>query len=273
MTSEEIMVLKLGGSLLTDKSVPYKLREGVLDAVATEIKECISLGLIKSLVIIHGVGSFGHPPVLKYNLHRGFKDKSQLIFMSKTQQIVNELRKSIAAKFLEKGIPVNLMHASSLLVGDKMVITNPTFESLKGFLSLEMVPLIGGDMMYDKTMGFSVCSGDQIAVVLSSVIKAKRLMFATDVPGVYDQDPKSGKDAQLLKNLNIGSLDQLIKKLEDSGKMDASGRMQGKLRSLVPLKNQIKEGLEVVIFSMKKRDTLKRYLKGEEVDLTEIVID
>jgi len=271
MTSEEILVLKLGGSVLTDKSVSYKLREGVLDAVATEIKECIDLGLIKSLVIVHGVGSFGHPLVLKYNLHQGFIDKGQLISMSKTQQIVNELRKSIAAKFLEKGIPVNLMHASSLLIGDKMVITDPTFESLKGFLSLGMVPLIGGDMMYDNSMGFSVCSGDQIAVVLSRVLNAKHLMFATDVAGVYNQDPKSGKNAQLLKELNINDLDQFLKKLNESSTGDASGKMRGKLSSLVSITNQIKEGLEIAIFSMNEKDTLKKYLKGEEVKLTKVV--
>lgn len=271
MTSEEILVLKLGGSVLTDKSVSYKLREGVLDAVATEIKECIDLGLIKSLVIVHGVGSFGHPLVLKYNLHRGFIDKGQLISMSKTQQIVNELRKSIAAKFLEKGIPVNLMHASSLLIGDKMVITDPTFESLKGFLSLGMVPLIGGDMMYDNSMGFSVCSGDQLAVVLSRVLLAKQLLFATDVPGVFDKDPKSGEHAHLLREININEIEQFLSTKNETAKNDASGKMRGKLLSLALIRDQIQEGLKVAILSMNKKGILKNYLKGEESELTKII--
>jgi len=150
--TEELLVIKLGGSLLTDKSTPYKLREDVIKAVAVEIKECIDLGLIKSLVIVHGVGSFGHPPVLKYNLHKGFRNKDQLISMSKTQQIVNKFRKTIATTFMEVGIPINLMHASSMVVGSKMVITDHAFSSLKGFLSLGMVPLIGGDMMFDLSL-------------------------------------------------------------------------------------------------------------------------
>jgi len=273
MTLEDILVLKLGGSLLTDKSTPYKLRDDVLDKVATEIKECIDLGLIKSLVIVHGVGSFGHPPVLQYNLHKGFKDKSQLISMSKTQQVVNKLRKTIASKFIDKGIPINLMHASSMVVGNKMVISDHAFESLKGFLSLGMVPLIGGDMMYDNSMGFSVCSGDQIAVLLSRVLNAERLMFATDVPGVYDQDPQLGKKAQLLKELNINDLDNVLKKLDKSREIDASGRMRGKLLSLVSATDQIKKGLKVAIFSMIEKDTLKKHLKGEKVELTRIVYE
>jgi len=271
MTAEDLIVLKLGGSLLTNKSTPYKLREDVIKTVAVEIKECIDLGLIKNLVIVNGVGSFGHPPVLKYNLHKGFKNKDQLISMSKTQQIVNEFRKTIAKTFLEEGIPINLMHASSMVVGNKMVIADHAFSPLKGFLSLGMVPLIGGDMMYDISMGFSVCGGDQLAVVLSRVLHAKHLIFATDVPGVFDKDPKSEEDAQLIKEININEINQISSNMDDTTKTDASGKMRGKLLSLASIKDQIQEGLEVAILSMNKKGILKNYLKGQERELTKII--
>jgi isopentenyl phosphate kinase len=190
--------------------------------------------------------------------------------MSKTQQIVNELRKTIADVFIDKNVPINLMHASSMVVGNRMVIKDFTSEALKGFLSLGMVPLIGGDMMYDVNMGFSVCGGDQIAVVLSRLLEANALMFATDVSGVYNQDPRSNPNAQLLKKLDIDDLDQLLMKLGESSNTDASGKMRGKLRSLASVTDLIKEGLKVAIFSMNEKDTLKKYLKGEEVELTEI---
>lgn len=271
MTAEDLIVLKLGGSMLTDKSTPYKIREDVIKSVAVEIKECIDLVLIKSLVIVHGVGSFGHPPVLKYNLHKGFRNKDQLISMSKTQLIVNEFRKTIATTFLEEGVPINLMHASSMVVGNKMVIADHAFTSLKGFLSLGMVPLIGGDMMYDTSMGFSVCSGDQLAVVLSRILHAKQLLLATDVPGVFDKDPKSGEPAQLLKEININEIEQLLSKTNETIKTDASGKMRGKLLSLVSIKHQIQEGLAVAILSMNRKGVLKNYLKGEESELTKII--
>ena len=57
MTNKKITVLKLGGSLLTDKSTPCKVRNRILDSVASELKECFNSGLIESLVLIHGVGS------------------------------------------------------------------------------------------------------------------------------------------------------------------------------------------------------------------------
>lgn len=271
MTVEDIVILKLGGSLLTDKSTPYTLREDLIENIASEIRECIDLGLIKSLVLVHGVGSYGHPPVLKYNLHKGFRNTDQLISLSKTQQIVNELRNTIVTKFIKEEIPVSLMHASSMVVGNKMAIVDDIFNSLKGFLSIGMVPLVGGDMMYDESMGFSVCSGDQIAVVLSRVLNANQLLFATDVPGVFDRDPKSGEKAQLLKEVNINEIDQILNTMNRSAETDASGKMQGKLLSLTPIKDRIKKGLEVAIFSMAEKGTLTKYLKGEEIKSTKII--
>lgn len=271
MMLEDILILKLGGSLLTDKSTPYTLREELIENIASEIRECIDLGLIKGLVLVHGVGSFGHPPVLKYNLHKGFRNKDQLISLSKTQQIVNELRNTVVAKLIEEEIPVSLMYASSMVVGNKMAIVDDIFKSLKGFLSIGMVPLIGGDMMYDKSMGFSVCGGDQIAVVLSRVLNAKQLLFATDVPGVFDKDPKSGEKAQLLKEVNIKEIEQILNEMNKSAETDASGKMQGKLLSLTPIKDRIKMGLEVAIFSMAEKGTLTKYLRGEEIKTTKII--
>jgi isopentenyl phosphate kinase len=165
------------------------------------------------------------------------------------------------------------MHASSVLVGNKMVIKYNSFESLKGFLSLGMVPLIGGDMMFDESMGFSVCGGDQIAVILSRVLNADRLIFATDVPGVFDKDPKLNRQAKLVKKLKINELEQFLSESNNVANTDASGKMRGKLLTLVSIKNQIEKGLEITILTMNKKGVLMNCLKGEEVELTKITYD
>jgi len=274
--TRKITILKLGGSLLTDKSKPYSLRKDKLNAVVREIKECIDLGLIEELVIIHGVGSYGHPPVLKYLLHRGFKSEDQLIHLSETQAIVNDYRNMIVKSFLEMEIPINLMHASSIVVGNKMRIVEYNFKPLTGFLALGMIPLIGGDMMFDETMGFSVCGGDQLAVIISYELKASHLIFATDVPGVYDKDPKKETKAILFKSININEIENVIKKIEEANKTDASGRMKGKLLSIMStrdLRDLIEDGLKISIISMMEEGNLQKYLEGHEIDATKIVFE
>jgi isopentenyl phosphate kinase len=265
----ETVVIKLGGSLLTDKSTPYKLRGEIIDSVAREIKSCIDLELIEKLVLIHGVGSFGHPPVLKYKLYEGFTDSSQLIHLSETQHVVGKLRNTIAEKFIDVGIPIVLMYTSSMVIGDKMKITEHAFKALQGFLSLGMVPLLGGDMMFDEYRGYSVCSGDLLAVLLSREIGADRLIFATDVAGVYDKDPKIDSNASLIPEININEIDQLMKQIEASN-TDASGKMKGKLKSVIPAADLIKKGLDVSILSMMESNNLKRYLEGKRIQGTRI---
>lgn len=268
---KKITVIKLGGALISDKSTPYKMREDLIGAVANEIKECIDLGLIEGLVLIHGVGSFGHPPVLKYELYKGFQNPEQLMHLSNTQQIVNQLRNKIAEIFQDTGIPINLMHASSMVIGNKMKITEHMFEALKGYLSLGMVPLIGGDMMYDNGMGFSVCSGDQLSVVISREVKACRLIFATDVAGIFDSDPKIDEEASLIREINMNEVENIIKQLDESKTADASGRMKGKLMTISSIKDLIKKGLDTVILSMMQPNILKTYLEGKAVSATKLV--
>ena len=62
-----MMILKLGGSLLTDKRKERSLREEDLKRIGKEIAEGAQ-AIKGGLVIVHGGGSFGHPLASKYDL-------------------------------------------------------------------------------------------------------------------------------------------------------------------------------------------------------------
>ncbi len=271
MTEKKLTILKLGGSLLTDKSTPYKIREGIIDLVASELSMCINLGLIESLVLVHGVGSFGHPPVIEYKLYKGFQNTDQLINLSKTQRIVSKLRLMIVDSFIKAGIPINLMYPSSMLIGNKGIISHSLIDALKGFLSLGMVPLLGGDMIYDETIGFSVCGGDLLAVFLARELGANLLIFVSDVNGVYDKDPKKFSNASIIKEIEIDELEKLTQEGEENNKNDITGQMKGKLSTIFSIKDLIEKGLKVAILSMKIPDTLKTFLEGKENLATRVV--
>lgn len=265
-------MLKLGGSLLTDKSKPYEARTALIDSVAKELSECLDEGLVESLVLVQGVGSYGHPPVLEHALHRGFQDKKQLLAISKTQRTVNKLRDIVVESLQKYEIPVNLMHPSSTIVAEKMRIKEHFLEPLRGYLSIGMIPLVGGDMLYDTAMGFSVGSGDLLAVLLARELRAKRLLFATDVLGVYDQDPKVNPDAALMREVNLSELESVLEGMGKSRIADASGAMKGKLSKLASATELIQGGLEVALLSMMEPGKLKQVLRGDDVEATRIVL-
>ncbi|MHA2380404.1 MAG: isopentenyl phosphate kinase [Candidatus Thorarchaeota archaeon] len=270
--TQDLTVIKLGGSLLTDKTKPYTYRKEVLKSVAREIGECLDEGLIQSLVLMHGVGSYGHPPVLEHNLHKGFLGPEQLLPLSRTQESVAELRHIIVKELQNAGVPVCLMYPSSMVTSEKMRMTNYFLEPLKGFASVGMVPLLGGDILIDSVMGWSVGSGDQLAVIICKELDARRLILVSDVSGIYEADPKLKPDAALIEVINLNNLDATLERMGQSGMVDASGAMKGKLQSLIPAKPLIEKGLEVTLLSMMEYGNLKAVLKGEEVLSTRVVV-
>jgi isopentenyl phosphate kinase len=266
----KITILKLGGSILTNKSQPYHCELERIKQIAKEIKYCFDSQLVEELILVHGVGSFGHPPVIEHKLYLGFKNKEQLLPLSATQQKVNEFRAILSNELRNVGIPVNLMHPSSLSVTEKGEFIEFFTEAIEGYLSLGMVPLIGGDMIFDRKMGFAVGSGDQIAVNLAKKLKASQLFFATDVEGIYDNDPRIKPDSKLITCIKSHDIVPFLEQMNTGLKSDASGLMKGKLKSISTLSKEIANGLDVAIFSMKNYGSLIQLLEGKLTRFTKI---
>jgi isopentenyl phosphate kinase len=152
-----------------------------------------------------------------------------------------------------------------------MRITKASLEALKGWITIGMVPLLGGDVLYDRVMGFAIGSGDELAAVLARELQAKHLIFALDEPGVYDSNPKTNPQARLLPEIDINSLDRFLEQMEQSGKADASGAMKGKLSYIAGVSDLIKDGLDTTLLSMMKYGNLKTLLKGQDLPCTRIV--
>ena len=128
-------------------------------------------------------------------------------------------------------------------------------------------------MIIDSVMRWSVGSGDQLAVILSKELGAKNLIFASDVAGIYEADPKQNPDAAPIERINLNELDKTLERMGASSVADASGAMKGKLMSIVPAKPLIEKGLDVGLLSMMEYGTLTKYLKGEQVQATRVVVE
>ncbi len=252
-----LTIIKLGGSLLTDKTMPYTLRRNKLRDIAKELR-----GMFSKLIIVHGVGSFGHPPVKEYGLYKGFKKGEDLINLAHTQSKVFLLRTALADALAAEGIEAMIFLPSSVIVSENGNIKKFYTEPIEHFMLLGMVPLLGGDIVHDEKMGFSVCSGDAIALYLAYKLRAKRVIFASDVNGIYTKDPKKYENAKLLKEVE---LNEIFKNAELSGSsgIDITSGMRGKvekLREYAPLLDDV----EIVFLSMMEYGNLQRYLKDEK---------
>jgi len=267
---KKLTIIKLGGALLTDKRQTESLRQDILTNAAEEIRACLNTGLIERLILVHGVGSFGHPPVLEHRLHRGFQDESQLLALTYTQTAVMALRSQIAEAMHGAGVPVAMILPSSNMTASGFRLKRSFLDAVAGFLDIGMVPLLGGDVLADDQVGFSVCGGDQISLHLAQHYGASRLLFATDVAGVYDRDPKQHTDARPIPRLSLSDLGAIT--LDAHQQVDASGAMAGKLEAIARGRDLLAAGMAVHLFSMMEPGALRALLEGAPGVGTEILV-
>lgn len=269
--TKNLTVIKLGGALLTDKQRPFSLRQSILNQAAAEVKACLDEGLFEQLLLVHGVGSFGHPPVVQHQLHKGLQSREQLIHLTHTQNIVFGMRVAIAEAFHQAGIAVSTILPSSCMTASGFALKNSYLNAAAGFLDLGMTPLLGGDVLADEQVGFCVFSGDKIAVDLALHFNASHLIFATEVDGIYDKDPLKFPDAQRIEQFSLSNKGGVSAQLDDHRQGDASGAMAGKLTAVQPARDAIASGLRVHVLSMTSKGNLLKMLNSEQASGTMIV--
>ncbi len=94
------VVVKLGGSAITDKSKTSTAR---LEVIHNAIKEIAYHS--GQMVLLHGGGSFAHPFVSKAALRNGFKQKSQLASVSEIELNLDQLTRIIGVGLLLRHRP------------------------------------------------------------------------------------------------------------------------------------------------------------------------
>ncbi|MEM2722607.1 MAG: isopentenyl phosphate kinase, partial [Thermoplasmata archaeon] len=120
-----------------------------------------------------------------------------------------------------------------------------------------------GDVILDPKKGMGICSGDQIAFHLSKSLKPKRVIFVTDVDGIYNKNPKIFSNARLIENLTS---DQIV---EFEGNVpDVTGSMEGKLRVMRAI---AKLGIDVIVINGLVRGRLRKAMEGKELKGTRVL--
>jgi len=271
------LILKVGGSCISDKTLVYKAMKtqsledikaaldidlNKIDLITAEIGKAYSI--MNKVIILTGVGSPGHFTVLKHKLHKGNSgDLEQHLGLLEAQIAVNRLRQSILESFLRHKIPAFQAYASSIYESDKMRVIKGDTGNIKRFLESGLVPVISGDMVPDVTMGYSVLSGDQILADLAKKFKPKKIVYGSDVDGIFDSDPKLNPNSSLIPKISRNEIDSLIDQI--SGE-DASGQMRGKI---MEIRNLLDAGFkDILLLNLTKRGILSRALNNEDVHYT-----
>jgi len=217
----ERLILKLGGSVITDKSADCAVNRGRLASVAGAIAGVRTGGLL----MIHGAGSCGHPEAKRYHLDQGASaGDTDGIFV--THRAVSGLNDTVVAALRKKGVAAVGIHPLHTGIADNGRLVGFECRHLEKMLMLGMVPVIHGDVVMDLSKGACIVSGDQLVRYLAVALRINRVGLATDVPGVLDGDVVvPAITRKTVPALQIGS----------SSHTDVTGGMRGKIDELLIL--------------------------------------
>jgi len=255
-----MFLIKLGGSVITNKDKECTFLYKPTRRLVEEMRE-----FTEPLIVTHGGGSFGHKKAFRYKLKGGLiKDAGvdQVLGFCEVQQDMRALNSMVLDLMNKTG-----MKAVSVPTCSSVVYNNGELEELDQrmydqVLTLGAVPVGFGDVVFDMRRVFTICSADHLMHALAKEYRPTKVVFVTDVDGLYDSDPDENSNAKLIPL--VTSLDELPKTLQPrivDGR-DVTGGMAGKARRAMRIAEL---GLEVWLVNGLIEERLSQLLKGETV--------
>lgn len=256
---KELVLVKLGGSLITDKTKRECLRKKTLSRVVQELKDVSSK---VKLIVGHGGGSFPHFPAKKYRVNEGVINKDSIKGFCLTHDAACRLNRLVVKEFLNAGInAVSLQPSACMLCKDGKIIES-YLEPLKELLKNDIIPVPYGDAALDLTKGITIISTEQVLAEIALKLKAKRIIIAGIVPGVFTADPFKDKNAKLIPRITRENFSEIRKMLLGSHGVDVTGGMLTKVEEMLALADK---GIESQIVGAEESDNLKKALLGKDV--------
>ena len=255
-----MLLVKLGGSVLTDKS---RLRTARVTAMARLAKELAGLG--DDLIVVHGAGSFGHVLAKRYRLD-GPVSPAKARRAAVVQRDVRALDDLLVGALLRAGLAPVALPPSAVLSLDDGRVASFDLPPFQDYVRAGFTPVTFGDVVRDRTRGVAVCSGDVLMLELAKAFRPACVVFAADVDGIYTADPHKHREARLL--LSVAEEDLRLIDFGPAKGPDVTGGMAAKVRRMLEIASHADECL-IVNGNVKNR--VRDALRGRIVVGTRVV--
>ena len=254
----ELIFLKLGGSLITDKSRYRTPRVDVLQRAAGEIAAARRLKPDLSLVIGHGSGSYGHVPAKKYSTRAGVFTPEQWKGFAEVWRDARLLNQIVIESLAAAGLPVLAFPPSASVVATRGQVYSWDLSPLQASLQAGLIPIVNGDVVFDLEIGGTILSTEDVFIYLCRHLHPHQILLAGIEPGVWADFP--GR-TRLLPKITTGTLSQATSTLEGAEGDDVTGGMAQKVRTMISLAQELPD-LNISIFSGMEPGLIRAALTG-----------
>ena len=260
----EVIFLKLGGSLITDKRGEELARHDVIAQTAAAIAAARARLPGMQLVIGHGSGSFGHLYGHRYGTRAGAATPAQWYGFAATGDAAARLNRIVVAALLAVEIPAwSIQPGVALRCADGRIAAGPE-EAVALALTRGVVPVVFGDVALDSVRGCTIASTEEIFERLAHYLAPTRIVLAGEVDGIFSADPLRDPTAERIAHIAPADLAGITESLRGSHGVDVTGGMRAKVEQSVAMVRS-QPGLEIVVCSGLQPEILVAALCGEAV--------
>jgi isopentenyl phosphate kinase len=255
-------LVKLGGSVITDKARPLTFRSRVAKRLGRELAPFAGEGM----VVVHGAGSFGHVRAEEYDLTSGLKGPRQVEGTAVVQRDVRELNLRVLDALLDAGVPAVSLPPAAWLELEEGALCQFDARPFQRAMGRGLVPVTFGDVLNDRLKGVAIASGDLLMAAVAAVFLPEVSVFVTSVDGVFDGDPGS-PGSRLLPAISPATTFRGSGGAA-KGVADVTGAMGGKLSKAFEVAQRSKE---TWVIGGNRPGRLRDLLEGRRVRGTRVL--
>lgn len=257
-----VVLLKLGGSLLTDKTREDTDHPEIISRLAQEIAAALAGPHPPLLVVGHGSGSFGHAAAARSGIAQGLGSPERLRGVVETRERAVELHRRVVAALAEAGaLPYSISPSSSLVTsagkGQSFFL-----EPLQRALDAGLLPVVYGDVVMDRVQGAAIASTETVFLALANAgLPITRALWAGVTDGVLDDA------GTMIPQIRVGASTEAEAAAGASAGTDVTGGMRHRLAAVLELAER---GVASVLFDGRVPGRLGAVLRGEVVPGTRV---
>ncbi len=256
----ELVFLKLGGSIITDKADEFSARPRVIRRLAREVRTALNKRPGLKLVLGHGSGSFGHVVASRYGTRKGVRGPEAWQGFAEVADAAAQLNRIVVAAFLVEGVPVISLAPSALGLSEKGDLIEFDVRPVQAALKAGLVPLLYGDVGFDSAQGGTILSTEDVFSFMAAEMGPSRILLASDVPGVFGPDSST----KVVSVITPATFPNLSADIAGARSTDVTGGMAAKVTAMLKLV-QKHPRIVVHILSGKTPGLIQRALTAPEI--------
>ena len=253
-----IVFLKLGGSLITDKTRPGVARHAVIRRLARDLAVAGRRPRGPRLIVGHGSGSFGHAAAADGGLTPGADARRRVDAISVTQHRAAELHRLVVAALVHAGARPFSFAASSFLCAANGRVSLRFFDPIFEALDRGLLPVVYGDVVMDKTRGAVIVSTEELFLLLADEAARRKLPVAR-AGWLGETDGVHGADGRTIARLSAAAAEHTARRVSGASGRDVTGGMALRLRAAGGLS---KAGIASTIVDGRKTGAIAAAIAG-----------